>query len=197
MNEFIANISAARDNSGNIAVSWVWPSGYDCVRIVFTHKLGGRDVSGLRAEELSECSDLCFTDEFRTAGGKYIYPVGANDAGLLGFCVYCCEAPDRMIFEKHSGIARVTAITLNIRYKVNEKKSGKLYKKLTFRLDCDAEVPAGSLAYRLASTGAVYVIGTRVPKGSSETPPVIVTVSDKAVLMLAQGHEDEYVIQEM
>ncbi len=196
MDDFIVNISAVRDNSGNIAVSWVWPSGYDCVRIVFIHKLGGRDVSALSAGELSEVSDLCFTDEFRTAGGKYIYPVSAGDAGLLGFCVYCCESPDRMITDRHSGIARVTAITLNVRYKVSEKKSGKLYKKIMFRLDCDAAVPAGSLAYRINPSGAVYPINSPVPKGESDTATVIAGVSDSVELILAPGHEDEYKILE-
>lgn len=197
MNEFIANISAARDNSGNIAVSWVWPTGYDCVRVVFTHRLNGRDVSALSAAELSEVSDLCFTDEFRTAGGKYIYPVGAKDAGLLGFCVYCCETPDKMLTDKCSGTAKVTAISLNIKYSVNEKKSGKLYKKATFSIESDASVPAGHLAYRVSSTGSVYIIGVPVPSGRSETPPIILGASDKAELILASGHEDEYMIAQV
>ena len=100
MSVFIGNIGAARTADGNIAVSWNWPNGYNCVRVVFVHKLGGRDVTKLTPDELSEVSDLCFTDEFQIAGGKYIYPIGANDAGLLKFRVYCCSDPSHTDFEK-------------------------------------------------------------------------------------------------
>ena len=196
MSVFIGNIGAARTADGNIAVSWNWPNGYNCVRVVFVHKLGGRDVTKLTPDELSEVSDLCFTDEFQIAGGKYIYPIGADDAGLLKFRVYCCSDPAHTDFEKCSDLTHITGITLNIRYKTAAKKCGKAYKKITFSVTADCAVPAEVLVYRLTQGGTEYHISADVPAGASELPPVIVPVNSSAELKLASGHEEEFALNE-
>lgn len=195
MDEFIRGIEALHTADGSIAVKWIWPTGYTCVRVVFVHRLGGRDVSELTPEELAECSDLCFTDEFQIAGGRYVFPVGAKDAGLLKFRVYCCDSPESTDLTKFSGTAQITGITLGIKYKTSEKKSGKVYKKITLSLVSDAEVPAGALAYRVMPSGSEYVINSRTAAGASETGPIIVGVQESVTLGLAPGHEDEYVIE--
>lgn len=192
MDYFIKNTAAARTADGNVSVSWVWPSGYQCVRIVFVHKLGNRDIRKLSPDELNGVSDLCFTDEFQISGGKYIYPVGENDTGLLKFRVYCCDDPAHTDFEKYSDTVHITGITLNIRYKTAAKKSGKTFKKLTFSVTADCAVPAEVLAYRVG--GAVYPVTADIPAGASELPPVIVPVSADAVLELAAGHEEEFAL---
>ncbi len=197
MDEYIKGIAALRTADGSVAVKWVWPSGYSMVRIVFVHRLGGRDVTSLTPDELAECSDLCFTDEFQIAGGRYVFPIGAKDAGLLKFRVYCCDSPESTDFTKPSGIAQITGITLNISYKTAEKKGGKMYKKITLALKSDAEVPAGALAYRISPGGAEYVIHQRVAAGSSELGPIIAGAQAGVTLTLAPGHEDEYVINTM
>lgn len=196
MDHFIKNIEASHIEAGNVCVSWGWPTGYDCVRIVFEHKLGGRDAASLSPEELSECSDLCFMDEFRISGGKYIYPVADNDAGLLRFRVYCCDSPGSTDFTKSSDTARITGITLNVRYKLVEKKSGKTYKKVKFTIDSDAEIPSGTLAYRLQPGRYVYTVDKTLPAGASEIGPVIADARDSIKLELASGHEDEFVLLE-
>ncbi len=197
MEEFIKGIAAVRTADGSVAVKWVWPSGYTCVRVVFVHRLGGRDAAELSPGELAECSDLCFTDEFTVAGGSYVFPIGAKDAGLLKFRVYCCDSPDSTDFSKSSGTAQITGITLNIGYKTSEKKSGKLHKKITIALKSDAQVPPGALAYRITPGGAEYVIHRRIEAGSSELGPIIAGAQDSVTLTLAPGHEDEYVIKTM
>lgn len=194
MSVFIGNIGAARTADGNIAVSWNWPTGYSCVRIVFVHKLGGRDVARLTPDELSEVSDLCFTDEFQIAGGKYIFPVGANDTGLLKFRVYCCDDPAHTDFAKCSDTAHITGITLNINYKTAAKKCGKTYKKITFSVNADCAVPAEVLVYRLSPGDTEYHISADIPAGASELPPVIVPANCNAELRLAAGHEEEFEI---
>ena len=188
MDEYIKNIAAARAADGNIVLSWAWPTGCGCVRVVFLHRLGGRDISDVPPSELGGVSDLCFMDEFQIAGGKYVYPIGGNDAGLLKFRVYCCDSPENIDFGKCSGTAQITGITLNISYRTSAKKSGKKYKKVTFSVKADAAVSAGSLAY------TVYNVNVPVPQGESELGPVILYAQDEAALELAAGHEDEYAI---
>lgn len=194
MSAYIRNMNAARTADGSISLSWSWPQGCTCVRIVFLHRLGGRDVTELGADELAAASDLCFQDEFRIAGGKYIYPVGAGDAGLLKFRVYCCEGTDKTDFEKSGDVVQITGITLNIGYKISEKKSGKIYKKVTFIMNCDSDVPAGTLAYRVGASDTEYRINRPLPAGASEAGPVIVGMNDTVTLGLASGHEDEFAI---
>ena len=193
MDEFrIKNIAAARLADGGIAVSWVWPAGYQCVRIVFLHLLGDRDIARLSPAELSEVSDLCFMDEFRIAGGRYICPSGKNSAGLLKFRVYCCESPEKTDLDGFSDIVRITGTVLNIRYTSTEKKSGKMYKKVTLHTEADVSVPAGTLVYKSSLSGAVYPVSRIIPAGPSETGPVILGEHDSLTLALAPGHEDEY-----
>lgn len=194
MSGYIKNIGASRTADGNIAVSWSWPQECGCVRIVFEHRTGGADISSMTAEQISSVSDLCFQDEFRVAGGKYIYPLSAADAGLLKFRVYCCESPENTLWDRSSETARITGITLNINWRLTEKKSGKLYKKVTFVLDSEHDVPAGTLGYRTVSSGAEYVIGRGLPAGHTEVGPVILGVSESVALCLAPGHEDEFVL---
>lgn len=192
MEEFIKNIAARRSEDGSISLSWVWPTGYDCLRVVFLHKLGGRDPAALSPEELSEVSDLCFMDEFRIAGGRYVYPVGPGDAGLLKFRVCCCAGTDSTDFERCSGTAQITGITIGVRWASSEKKSGKTYKKVMFTLSSDAGIPAGSLAYRTVRHDALFPIDRAIPKGESQIGPVILEAEESAVLGLAPGHEDEF-----
>jgi hypothetical protein len=195
MSVYIKNMAAARTSDGSIALSWSWPQECSCVRVVFLHRLGGRDIASLSKDELAAASDLCFPDEFRIAGGKYIYPVGADDAGLLKFRVYCCDSPESTDTERFGETVQITGITLNIGYKLEEKKSGKLWKKVTFRLNCDRGVPAGTLAYRIGASDAEYRINSAIPAGASEAGPVIVGISDTVTLGLAPGHEDEYAVR--
>lgn len=194
MDVFIKGIAALRTAEGSIAVKWVWPSGYTCLRIVFLHRAGGRDPSELSPEELAQCSDLCFAEEFQIAGGRYVFPIGANDAGLMKFRVYCCDSPESTDFSKFSDIAQITGITLNVSYKTSEKKSGKLYKKITLSIKSDADIPAGALAYTVKPSGTEYPVNRSVPKGDSEIGPVIVGTNESVTLGLAKGHENEYVI---
>ena len=194
MDGYIRGISAQRTSDGSIAVKWVWPSGYNCVRIVFLHRLHGREISELSAEELAGCSDLCFSDEFQIAGGRYIFPVGTSDAGLLKFRVYCCDSPESTDFTKSSDIAKITGITLKISYRTTEKKSGKTYKKITLSINSDADVPPGTLSYRVMPSGADYPINALIPAGASQTGPIITGVQESVKLGLAPGHDDEYVI---
>jgi|GEM_PF-3589392 len=194
MDHFIKNIEASRTEDGNVCVSWSWPTGYSCVRVVFEHKLHGKDAASLSDAELAECSDLCFMDEFRISGGKYIYPVSDRDAGLLRFRVYCCDSPDSADFTKSSDSARITGITLNVRYRLIEKKSGKTYKKVKFTIDSDAEIPAGTLVYRLMPGRYAYSIDKMLPAGSSAIGPVIADAGDSVTLELAPGHEDEFAL---
>lgn len=192
MDNYIKNTEAIRTADGNVAVSWVWPSGYNCVRIVFLHRLGNRDLKKLSADELGEVSDLCFMDEFQISGGKYLYPVGSNDTGLLKFCVYCCDDPAHTDLGKYGDTVHITGITLNIRYKTAEKKSGKTYKKITFSVTADCAVPAEVLAYRV--NGTVYPVTADLPAGASELPPVVAPAHASATLELAAGHEEEFQI---
>ena len=192
MDQFIKNIEAARTADGNIAVSWVWPTGYKCVRIVFLHRLGNRDLRKLTAEELGEVSDLCFTDEFQISGGKYIYPVGENDTGLLKFCVCCCDDPAHTDLGKCSDTVHITGITLNIRYKTAAKKSGKTCKKTVFTVTADCAVPAEVLAYRTG--GNVYPVTVDIPAGTSVLPAITVPASADVSLELAAGHEEEFAL---
>lgn len=193
MDEYIKNISAMKTPDGNVSVTWVWPMGYNCVRVVFLHRLGGKDVTALSPDELASASDLCFMDEFQIAGGKYVFPVGGNDAGLLRFRVYCCESPDNMLMDKSSGTAQVTGRTLYLRYRTNAVKSGKRYKKVSFSVTSDASVLPGTLAYRVGS--APYSVNIPVPAGASVIGPVIVGANDDITLGLAAGHENELEIQ--
>ena len=194
MSAYIKNMTAARTADGNIALSWNWPQECTCVRVVFLHRLGCDDITGLSEEEIAAASDLCFPDEFRIAGGKYIYPVSAADTGLLKFRVYCCISPTETDRERCGDTVRITGITLNIDWKITEKKSGKLYKKTTFRLVSDHDIPAGTLAYRIGASDDRYVINCALPAGESEAGPVILGVSDTVTLDLAPGHEDEFAI---
>ncbi len=194
MEEYIRNIAAIRSADGNIMLSWVWPSGYSCVRVVFLHRLGGKDIKTLSPAELGAASDLCFMDEFQIAGGKYVYPIGANDAGLLKFRVYCCDSPEQTDFDKCSAPVSITGITINVRYKTSAKKSGKTYRKFSFTVTADANIPTGSLAYRIRPSGALYTINTVLPSGTTEVGPVILGIQEDAVLELAPGHEEEFAI---
>lgn len=191
---YIKNISASRTEDGNVCVSWNWPAGQSCVRVVFEHKLAGREVTSLSAAELSDCSDLCFMDEFRISGGKYIYPVSDSEAGLLRFRVYCCDSPESTDFTKSSDTAKITGITLNIRYRITEKKSGKTYKKAAIEIDTDSDIIAGTLAYRIMPGRAVYSVGRYLPRGKSVIGPVILDARDSIALELAAGHEDEFAL---
>ena len=191
---YIKNISASRTEDGNVCVSWNWPAGYSCVRVLFEHKLAGREVSQLSPAELSECSDLCFMDEFRISGGKYIYPVTESEAGLLRFRVFCCDSPESTDLTRSSDTARIAGITLNVRYRITEKKSGKIYKKVTFAVESDAEIPSGTLAYRIQPERSVYTVDKTLPKGSSVIGPVIADARSTVTLELAAGHEDEFAL---
>ncbi len=195
MSLFIANTAAARTSDGSIAVSWNWPTGYNCVRIVFVHKLGGRDVTKLTPDELSEVSDLCFLDEFQISGGKYIYPVGDSDKGLLKFRVCCCDDPAHTDFGKCGDTVHITGITLNINYKTAAKKCGKTYKKVIFSVSADCPVPAEVLVYRVTPPGTEYPVTRDIPAGSSELPPVIIPAQSEASLRLAVDHEEEFLLQ--
>ncbi len=192
MDYFIKNIRAERTADGNIAVSWVWPSGCNCVRIVFPHKLGSRDIRKLTPDELGEVSDLCFTDEFQISGGKYLYPVGENDTGLLKFRVYCCDDPAHTDFDKCSDTVHITGITLNIRWKAAAKKGGKTYKKVTFTVTADCDVPAEVLSYKVG--GEVYPVTADIRAGTSDLPPIVVPASADVSLELAAGHEEEFAV---
>ncbi len=188
----IKNISAVRVNVGSIAVSWTWPAGCPCVRIVMLHRLGGKDIGRLSEQELASASDLCFPDEFQVAGGKYIYPVGENDKGLLKFQVFCCDDPSHTDLGRHSAAAHITGITLNIRYKTTVKKSGKAFKKVIFSAESDCDVPAEVLAYKV--DGRVYPASCGLCAGTSQLPPVVVPAQSDAVLCLAAGHEEEFAL---
>ena len=194
MDCFIKNISASRTDDGNVCVSWNWPAGYSCVRILFEHKLSGREAASLSPAELADCSDLCFMDEFRISGGKYIYPVTDSEAGLLRFRVCCCDSPDNTDFSRTSDTARIAGITLNVRYKMTEKKSGKIYKKVSFTLDSDAEIPSGTLAYRLRPERSVYTVDKTLPRGSSVIGHIVTNAGSTVTLELAAGHDDEFVL---
>ncbi len=196
MSYFITNAAAARTSDGSIAVSWNWPAGCNCVRVIFLHRLGGRDVTKLTSDELSAVSDLCFPDEFQISGGKYIYPIGAEDTGLLKFRICCCDDPAHTDFEKCSDTVHITGITLNITYRAAEKKCGKTYKKLTFSVNADCAVPAEVLAYRVTPPGIEYPVTRDVPAGASELPPVVIPARSEAALKLAVGHEEEFVLKE-
>ena len=196
MDEYIKNLAAVRSNDGNILISWVWPSGYTCVRIVFLHRLAGRDIRKLSADELGNVSDLCFLDEFQIAGGKYVYPIGSKDTGMLKFRVYCCESPDKTEFDKCSADVGITGITLDLRYKSVFKKSGKNFKKVTFSINSEADIPPGSLAYRVMPAGMLYPINAALPAGSSDVGQIIIGAAEDCVLELAPGHEGEFRIHE-
>ncbi|MCR4780163.1 MAG: hypothetical protein K5876_03605 [Ruminiclostridium sp.] len=195
MSCYITNTATVRTSDGSIAVSWNWPTGCGCVRVVFVHRLGGRDVTKLTPDELSAVSDLCFPDEFQIAGGKYVYPIGPEDAGLLKFRVYCCTDPAHTEFGKCGETVHITGITLNISYKTAVKKCGKVYKKVTFSVNADCPVPAEVLVYRLTPSGAEYPVTRDIPAGASELPPVIIPAQSEASLRLAVGHEEEFLLK--
>ena len=77
---------------------------------------------------------------------------------------------------------------------MTEKKSGKIYKKVSFTLDSDAEIPSGTLAYRLRPERSVYTVDKTLPRGSSVIGHIVTNAGSTVTLELAAGHDDEFVL---